>query len=274
MIAYTGVSYYNMVMKKSLYARLLEPLARLIFPKCKLVTKQQIPDDEPAVFLCNHSAAIGPALMTLYFEKPHKTWVISYAMDKKIGPNYFFHDGFFGRSHKCKWFFRLLSKIVMPMLRPLLRMGDPILVYHDRRITNTFNESVEALEQGKNLVVFPESPVRATEYVSTLYDGFADVGRMYFKKTGKCLKFYPVYCEKKNRVISIGEPITYDPNAPQRDERRIIAEHVQNGIDSLARELPPHKPVPFMQPVWYEYYGEYENDVVAYWALCNQKHSD
>jgi len=265
--------WYNDDMKKTLYARMYEPLARLIFKKSKVVTKEPL-SDEPSVFLCNHSAAIGPALMTLYFKRPHKTWVIDFAMDKKIGPNYFFHDGLFGRSKKCKGFYRLLSRIIMPLLRRLLTSGGPILVHHDRRIMQTFKESIEALEDGKDLVIFPESPVRATEFVSKLYDGFADVGRMYFQKTGKCLKFYPVYCEKKNRVITIGEPITYDPELPQRDERRTVAEHVQNGIDALARELPPHKPVPFMQPVWYEYYGEYEFNVQEYWKLCNQKRAD
>ena len=251
----------------------MEPLARMIFKRSEIVAKEDLPD-EPAVYLCNHSAAIGPALMTLYFNKPHKTWVIDYAMDKKVGPNYFYHDAFFGRSHKCKGFWRLLSKIVMPMLRPLLRMGDPILVHHDRRITETFKESVDALENGSNLVIFPESPVRATEYVHTLYDGFADVGRLYYQKTNKCLKFYPVYCEKKNRVISVGKPIEYNPELSSRDSRRAIAEYVQAGIDALARELPGHTPTPFMPPVWYEYYGEYENDVAAYWALCNQRKSD
>ena len=96
-------------MKKTAAERFWGPLAKMIFKKSKVVTKAEL-TDEPAVFLCNHSGAIGPALMTLYFERPHKTWVIDFAMDKEIGPNYFFHDGFFGRSKKCKWFYRMLSK--------------------------------------------------------------------------------------------------------------------------------------------------------------------
>lgn len=259
--------------KKSLYVKMWMPLAKVIFKKCKTVSKEEL-TDEPAVYLCNHSGAIGPALMTMYFEKPHRTWIINYALDKELGPNYFFHDAFFGRSKKCKGFWRLLAKITMPLLRPLLWSSNPILVYHDRRITNTFKESIETLVNGESLVIFPESPVRATEFVSTVYDGFADIGRLYFKETGKRLKFYPVYCEKKNRIITVGEPITYDPDVPQREQRRTIAMHVQNGIDALARELPEHKPVPFMQPVWYEYYGEYEFDVASYWKLFDKKRTD
>lgn len=253
-------------MKKSLYVRLYEPLARSIYPRCKTVVKEEL-TDEPAVYLCNHSAANGPSIMTLYFDTPHKTWMINYALDKKRGPNYFFHDGFFGRGRKCKWFYRLLSKIVMPLLRPLLRMGDPIPVYHDRRIMDTFHQSLDALSENKSLLIFPESPVRYSEYVHTLYDGFADIGRMYYTETGKCLKFYPVYAERKNRIISIGKPITYDPNLPPREQRRVIAQYIQTNIDSLARELPPHKPVPFLPDMWYKWYGEFENDVASYWKM-------
>ncbi len=257
-------------MKKSLYVKLYEPLAKMIYPRCKTVVKEEL-TDEPAVYLCNHSAANGPAIMNLYFPKPHKTWMICYALDKKLGPNYFFHDGFFGRARKCKWFWRLLSKIVMPMLRPLLKLGDPILVYHNRRITETFQKSLDALVEGTSLLIFPESPVRFSEYVHTLYDGFADIGRMYYAETKKCLKFYPVYAERSNRIISVGTPITYDPNLNPREQRRVIAGYIQTSIDALARELPPHKPVPFLPDLWYKYYGEYEYDVASYWKLFDKK---
>lgn len=259
--------------KENLYVKFYKPIAKLIYPPCKTVVKEEL-TDEAAVYLCNHSAANGPAIMSMYFKKPHKTWMISYAMDKKRGPNYFFHDGFFGRSRKCKWFFRLLSKIVMPLLRPLLKMGDPILVYHDRRIMDTFHQSLDTLSEGKSLLIFPESPVKYSEFVHKIYDGFADIGRMFFTETGKLLKFYPVYAERQNRMINIGKPITFDPTVPAREQRKTIAEYIQTSIDALARELPPHKPVPFLPDIWYKYYGEYEHDVASYWKLFESTYSE
>ncbi len=73
-------------MKNGLYVKIMDKLARKIFPACKTVVKEELPD-EPAIYLCNHSAAVGPALMTLCFEKPHRTWIINFALDKKRGPN-------------------------------------------------------------------------------------------------------------------------------------------------------------------------------------------
>ena len=254
-------------MKRTLYQKFFGALAKCFFPKAETVYHGE-DTDEPAVYLCNHSAAIGPALMTLYFEKPHRTWMIGYVFDKKKNANYFAHDGFFLRARKCKWFWRVLSKITVTLLRPLLFAGNPILVHHDRRIIETLRESLDALVNEKtSLVIFPESPKRFSPYVSTIYDGFADIGRMYYNETGKCLKFFPVYAEKHNRVISVGDPIVYDPTLQAKEQRRIIADYIRDNIDALARALPEHEPTPFLPDLWYEYYGEYETNVAEYWKL-------
>ena len=244
----------------------MESLAHRIFPRAT-TTYKTAPADEPAVYLCNHAAAVGPALMTLYFEVPHKTWMISYAVDKKKAPNFYFHDFFWGRGRRCKWFWRFLSRVVALLLVPLLRLGDSINVYHDPRIADTMRESVEALVAGKSIVIFPESPTPYSEYVSTFHTGFAELARLYYGATGKCLSFYPVYAERQNRVISVGDPIKYDPTVPAREMRHTIAEYAQGEIDALARALPAHKPVPYLPPEWYRYYGEYADNLAEYWKL-------
>ena len=253
-------------MKPNLYSRAMRKLATLVFPRSKIISKTPL-TDEPAVYLCNHSGAIGPSMMTLYFKKPHKTWIIGYILNKEKAPNFVFNDFFFGRSKKCQRFWRFLAKIVAKMLRPLLEYGRPIPVYHDKRMIETFRQSLDTLLDGENLVVFPECPTRYSEYVNSFYAGFVDIGRTYYAATGKDLAFYPVYVEKKNRVISVGEPVYYDHTKPPHEQREKISEKIRDSIDALARELPKHKPVPFLPKVWYDYYGEYENDPTSYWRM-------
>ncbi len=230
-------------------------------------TYEETPAEEPAVFVCNHSAIIGPVMMTLNFKRKHQTWTISYAMDSKTAVNYAYHDVFFSRSRKCKWFWRMLSHVVAKMLPPLLIYSDTIPVYHDKNIIKTFKQSVKALTDGDDLVIFAESPKRYSKYVSELQPGFIDLARLYYRKTKKALKFYPVYLEKKNAIISVGKPITYDPEIPLDTQRDKIAAYLRDNIDRLARALPKHKPVPFLTDRWYEGYGEYENDVYGYWNM-------
>lgn len=255
-------------MKKSLYNRFFTGIARIVFPKCEVVFEEE--NDEPGMYLCNHSGAIGPVLMTLYFPKKHKTWMINYVMEKEKNANYIFHDFCFGRARKHKKFWRFLSKIVAKMLPPLLKEGNPIPVYHNPKILETFRETEDALERGENLVVFPEEPKRFSEFVHNVYEGFADAGRTYYKQTGKRLKFYPVYAEKKNRKILVGKPIEFDPDMPIKPQRKIIAEYIRDNIDRLARTLPPHPPTPFLPDLWYQYYGEYENNPMEYWKLFDE----
>ena len=137
----------------------------------------------------------------------------------------------------------------------------------DQKNIALLQKTVKALTDGDDLVIFAESPKRYSEYICELQTGFIDLARLYYRKTKKALKFYPVYLEKKNAVISIGKPITYDPEVPLDTQRDEIAAYLRDNIDRLGRSLPKHKPVPFLPERWYEGYAEYENDVYGYWHM-------
>ena len=255
-------------MKKTFYQAAAWGLAHLVFPRAKVKSDTPLDFNEPAVYVCNHSGAIGPALMTLYFKVPHKTWMINYVLNKEKNANFIFHDFFFGRSKKHKKFWRFLAKFVAVLLRPLLWLSDPIHVFHDKRMVNTFRDTLSAFEEGKSVVIFAECPTPFSEYVNGLYSGFADLGRSYLAATGKNLKFYPVYAEQKNRAIRIGEPIEYyddGKRTPPSVRREEISEYIRDNIDKLARELPANKPIPFLPKAWYDYYGEYQSNPMEYW---------
>ena len=254
-------------MKLSGYHRFLKWIATtFIFKKAKTVYEEEPQEGEVGVYCVNHAAAVGPSLMTLYFEPQHCTWIISYVLDKKQKQNFIFHDFMHGEGKKHKGFWRALAKVTGVLLRPLLDLARPIPVFHDRRVMETLKESVEELNAGNNIVIFPECPQKYSEYVFNLYDGFADLGRTYYKETGKRLKFYPVYVENKSHTISIAKPVEYDPNINPKVERKRIAEYVRDGIDRLGRSWPAHTPVPFLDDDWFKTYGDYVDHIQDYWA--------
>ena len=252
--------------KTTLYYKFARIVARLICPKATTVFEDDIAD-EPAVFVVNHSNVTGPIMMTLDFPRKHSTWAISFALDRDKCVDYAFHDIFFGRSRKVKWFWRMMARIMSRLLPPILKYSDTIAVYHDKRIISTFKESIAALVGGRDLVIFAESPRRYSEYVNEMQTGFVDVARFYRKETGKMLKFYPVYVERKNRTVSVARPITYDPDVPMSVQREAICGFLRDGIDRMGRSLPDHKPTPFLPERWYGAYGEYEFDAEGYMRL-------
>ncbi len=253
---------------KSVYYKIIRSILLLCFPRAKTVYEEQ-PGDEPAVFVCNHAAIHGPVMMTLDFKRKHQTWTVHCAMDSEKAANYAFHDILMGNSRRCQWFWRMLSHIIAKMLPPLLRY-DTIPVYHDKSIIKTFKQSIKAMMDGNDLVIFAESPKRFSEYICELQPGFIDIARLYYRKTKKALKFYPVYLEKKNAVISVGKPITYDPDQPLDEQRSRMTAYLRDNIDRLARALPAHKPVPFLADRWYSAYGMYEDDAPGYWQMIEE----
>lgn len=243
-----------------------------IFKLADVVYEEAPAEDEVGVYCCNHAGANGPAMMTLSFQPKHRTWIISYVLNKKQNVNFIFNDFMCGEGRKNKWFWRFLAKLTAAFLRPLLECARPIPVFHDRRVMDTLKESVDALENGDNVVIFPECPKKFSEYVFELYDGFADLGRLYSKVTeGKKLKFYPVYVENVNRKIMIAKPIEYDPTNNPKAERVRISEYVRDGIDRMGRSLPEHKPVAFLEQIWFDTYGQYVDHMQDYWAKFEQK---
>lgn len=253
-----------------IYNRIMHGIARAFFPKADTVCETPLPD-EPAVFVCNHSGIRGPVMMTLHFKRRFRSWVVNCAVDKAKTPNYAFHDIFAGESRRFRGFWRFMSRVVAAMLPPLLKYENVIPVYHDGGIAGTFKQSVKALSEGESLLIFAESLERRTEYVNRLQPGFADIARLYYRRTGRRLSFYPVYAEKKNAVISVGKPIVYDPSLPMDEQRALISDRLCDSIDRLARRLPPHKPAPFLSERWYGAYGErFEFDTPGYWRMIEE----
>ena len=252
--------------RKTLYYKTVSFFLHIAFPRPEIVFEVP-PGDEPAVFIGNHAAIHGPLMVTFYFPRRHKTWVIADAMDKVHTRSYAYHDVLVGDSRKCFRFWKMIAGIVGVALPPLLAY-DTITVYRDKRVLDTCRKSVDALTEGNDIYIFGESTQRFSEYVNEMQPGFASLGRMYYRKTGKKLKFFPVYLNRKNRLISVGRPIEYDPDMDSDEFKKTACTFIRDGIDRLGRNMKPHKPVPFMPQRWYDAYGErFENDTAGYWKM-------
>ena len=254
--------------RKSLYYKIVSAILHLVVPRADTV--YEVPTgDEPVVFVSNHASINGPLMMTFYFNRKCRIWAISEALDKTRTKSYAFHDVLVGESRRHFWFWKFMAGIVKVMLPPIL-IYNTITVYRDKRILETFRNSTEALKQGYDIVVFGESTERYSEYVNEIQPGFVGLGRMYFRQTGKRLKFYPVYLNKENMLISVGSPIEYNPDMDPEEFKRTVCTFIRDGIDRLGRDMKPHKPVPFLPQNWYDTYGErFEHDVAGYWHMID-----
>jgi hypothetical protein len=119
---------------------------------------------------------------------------------------------------------------------------DPVPVYRSelRSIFKTFNISVEALKQGDSILLFPESTHNTEDgkyakngQVGDFFTGFAHVGVKYYEETGKQIKFYPIYLDKKKRKFIIGKGIEFNSNNDRSLEKKRLAEELRNSMENL-----------------------------------------
>ena len=186
--------------------------------------------DNPIVFLGNHAEIYGPIASALCFPVPVRFWVISKMMFRKQDVRSYLYENTFSKKtylpvfirKLLAWYLGWLSVNVMNALRA-------IPVYRDSpmKLRQTLRESIEALENGENLMIFPEHP--EGKYVkggiSELSPGFVMLAEAWQKKTGKKLRILPVFANREKRTFTFGDEITYEPeNGYAAEQERILKE--------------------------------------------------
>ena len=72
-------------------------------------------------------------------------------------------------------------------------------------------KAMEFLNKNESLIVYPDIEYTAgADQKSDIYDGFLFLGELYFKKTGKHLKFIPIYINEKTLSINECDPVVVD----------------------------------------------------------------
>ena len=224
--------------------RIIRWICWLIFPKFKLSGTENLPD-EPCVIVGNHCQANGPIASEIYTPGKHYTWCIGEMMHIKEIPDYAFQDFWSGKPKTIRWFYRILSYIVAPFAAVTLNNAYTIPVYHDARLITTFRQSIEKLQEGNRITIFPECYDEHNNIVHEFQEKFVDLARFYYKKTGKELCFVPLYIAPRLSLMVYGKPVRFCADASAADERKRICNILMDGITALAVALPEHTVVPY-----------------------------
>lgn len=224
--------------------RAMKAIVRRIYPPITLIGAEHLPD-EPVILVSNHAQIHGPIAFELYAPEPHYTWCIAQMMHLKEVPAYAYQDFWSKKPRIKRPFYKLLSYLIAPLSVHIFNNGNSIAVYHDSRILSTFRETVQRLEDGANIVIFPEQDEDYNHILCRFQDKFIDVAKLYYRKTGKELSFVPVYLAPTLHTMSIGTPIPFHADTPFKEERTRLCETLMQEITALACDLPRHTVVPY-----------------------------
>jgi 1-acyl-sn-glycerol-3-phosphate acyltransferase len=193
----------------------------------------------------NHSQAHGPLMSELFFPTDKKIWCTGEMMNRKEIPAYAYKDFWSYKPKWTKWFYKLASHIIAPVFAYVFNNADCLPVYKDMRIMTTYKETVKALENGANVIIFPESSKEYNEIINEFQDKFVDVARLYYARTKKDLSFVPCYHAVELKKVVFGNPITFEPQKDKDEHRKEIIGYLKEQITALAKELPVHSVVPY-----------------------------
>ena len=237
------------------FGRIARWLIRRLYPH-RLIGVEHIrqDDEDPIVFLCNHSELYGALVGVANMPVPCRLWVISHMVSDLDEVSAYLYKYTFSRQ---RWIPRRLRMPVSRLLGRLSIWGmsqlGGIPVWRDKPILlkRTFRATVEAMLAGDNVLIFPENPDATPEGyrregIGELFTGFAMIGQLYHQRTGKRCRFLPMLAHRERRTITFGEEIVFDPEAPAQEEILRVAEACHRWMEDTwdREEQALHEPRP------------------------------
>ena len=203
-------------------------------------------EDGTMVLVCNHGELYGPVVANLYIPVTFRPWTIAEMMNRDVIIEHMYQ----GTMMRQKWLPESWKRPILRMITPLLLWVfdslEAIPVYRNdpRKLIGTFRETIDAMQAGDNILLFPENDTGhavgergyALEGVGKLFTGFAMIAPLYYSKTHKKAVFIPIYASKKTRTVRIGQGIEYQPDNGANDEKMRIVDGLLSQMQAMYEE--------------------------------------
>lgn len=224
--------------------KFIKGMIRLFYPKMKIVGAENLPK-EPCIIVSNHAQMNGPIACELYFPGKRTIWCAGEMMNLKEVPAYAYRDFWSAKPKYIRWFYHIAAFVIAPLSVLIFNNADTIAVYRDQRILSTFRDSIRRIDEGTNIIIFPEHNQTRNNIIYDFSDGFISLARMVYRHSGQALKFVPMYIAPKLKEMHIGAPIAFRPDAPFPQEKERINTALMDAITQLGRSLPRHTVIPY-----------------------------
>ncbi len=228
----TGKPYYTRRHIFPIY-RICRGFLKLSVPTHKTIYECE-PPDEPSVFCANHQRAYGPIVMLTKFDRKTRPWTIALLCYYKTAASFLISDCFPAQTPFGKFIAKLVSYMLVPVAVSIFRGAESVPVFYDSRMATTFKKSLQTLNEGIDITIFPEPSRHYLEYDQHFSMGFVNIARQYYKTTKKKLKFYPVYICQKKSIIVVGPPAEFNPEAEFASERDRIGNYILHMMMDMA----------------------------------------
>ena len=220
--------------KKRPFFSFVKGILRLFCRKPKIVNLGG-ETEQPAIILSNHVAMNGPLMHELYFPVPTVKWGAGEMLGNyKMRYNYLRNVFYMQKKGYGKARATFLAIFSAAFSKFFYRGMNVVPTWHDARLFKTVTHSVDVLNEGGSVLIFPENSDKGYKDVLTeFHAGFVTLAELYFKKTGKDVPIQPVYYHHKKKVMAIGKPRYVQDYIKQGLGRAQIAEEFRKIVNEL-----------------------------------------
>jgi len=195
----------------------------------------------PSIFIANHLGPTGPIEMCLSIPIRFYPWTIGEMSDPDRAPQYLFDDfvhpvlhlnGRFGL-----WFSTMLTKISIPLFNSI---GVIPIDRFSGWTADGFRHSLRLLNEGKNLLIFPEDSAASMDPVTSMrpfMPGFATLCSIFESQAGFKLPVYPAAVHAGAETVTIGKPEYLHPHGQRKEAIEAFSQLVESRVRDLYLDL-------------------------------------
>lgn len=188
-----------------------------------------------AIILSNHEGTDAPMTLELRCDFPVRFWGTA-EMNQglirlyKYQTRVYYHE----KKHWDLFLARLFCLLASPLTYIFYKGLNLISTYKDSRVRKTITESVEAIKQGDNIVIFPEDSDNGYhKQLKGFFAGFALLGKQC-KREGIDVPIYVAYFKVKEKVYVFDAPIKYSELEEKFSTKEEMAEYLLGRCNALA----------------------------------------
>lgn len=203
--------------RKGFETRGMRALFYALFPffYCRNDIPEEVANDgQPTVFVANHYTVFGPISFVLSFPFIGYTWMNEELVTPGQAAEAIYNGAAEMFPHLKENFLRKICTFLGTRVCSVMRRVGciPVNRRSASKLMGTVRETVRVLEAGENVLIFPEKgqPHFSMTSVTDFYEGFTAIGAYYQRKTGKPLRFCPVYVDEQHHRFRCGESEYYD----------------------------------------------------------------
>ncbi len=221
--------------KRKLYFRMLKGMMKSRYKRPAFVYLGE-EFENGALVLSNHEGTDAPMSLEIYSGKPLRMWGAS-EMNSGLRAMYKYQTRVYYHEKKGWSLFgaRAFCLIASPLTNLFYSGLDLISTYHDARLVKTIRESEKALDEGYNVVIYPEDSTNG--YLAELegfHAGFIALCEAR-KKKGKDTPIFVTYFRKSDGVYFVDKPVMYSSLSSNGETREEIAKKLLDRCNQLGK---------------------------------------